>query len=71
MMARGWMLGLAAVCVFAIVAGVMLKVMAEPLKESDYMVIGTVATLVTLLVLFLVVISTTKSRNVFFKKRRK
>jgi hypothetical protein len=71
MMARGWMLGLAAVCVFAIVAGVMLKVMAEPLKESDYMVIGTVATLVSLLVLFLVVISTAKSRDVFFKKRRK
>jgi hypothetical protein len=71
MMARGWMLGLAAVCVFAIVAAVMLKVMAEPLKESDYMVIGTVATLVSLLVLFLVVISTAKSRDVFFKKRRK
>jgi hypothetical protein len=70
-MPRGWILGLAGVCVFAIVAGVMLAVMPAPLKESDYMVIGTVATLVTLLVLFLVVISTTKSRNVFFKKRRK
>jgi len=70
-MARGWMLGLAAVCVFAIVAAVMLAVMPAPLKESDYMVIGTVATLVSLLVLFLVVISTAKSRDVFFKKRRK
>jgi hypothetical protein len=70
-MTRGWMLGLAAVCVFAIVAGVMLSVMPAPLKESDYMVIGTVATLVSLLVLFLVVISTVKSRDVFFKKRRK
>ncbi len=68
-MPRSWMLGLAAVCVFAIVAGVMLSVMPAPLKESDYMVIGTVATLVALLVLFLVVIST--SRDVFFKKRRK
>jgi hypothetical protein len=70
-MPRGWILGLAGVCVFATVAGVMLAIMPAPLKESDYMVIGTVATLVTLLVLFLVVISTTKSRNVFFKKRRK
>jgi hypothetical protein len=70
-MPRGWMLGLAGVCVFGIVAGVMLAVMPAPLKESDYMVIGTVATLVALLVLFLVVISITKSREVFFKKRRK
>lgn len=70
-MPRLWMLGLAAVCVFAAVALVMLSVMPAPLKESDYMVIGTVATLAALLVLFVAVISTTKSRNVFFKKRRK
>jgi len=70
-MPRGWVLGLAGVCVFAIVAGVMLAVMPAPLKDSDYMVVGTVATLVALLVMFLVVISITKSREVFFKKRRK
>jgi hypothetical protein len=70
-MPRGWLLGLAGICVFAMVAGVMLAVMPAPLKESDYMVIGTVATLAALLVLFLVVISTTKSRDVFFRKRRK
>jgi hypothetical protein len=70
-MPRTWMLGLAAVCVFAVVALAMVNVMPSPLKESDYMVIGTVATLVSLLVLFMVVISTSKSRNVFFKKRRK
>jgi hypothetical protein len=70
-MPRGWMLGLAGVCVFAVVVGVMLSVMPAPLKDSDYMVIGSVATLVALLIVFLVVISTTKSRNVFFKKRPK
>ncbi len=70
-MPRGWVLGLAGVCIFAIVAAVMLAVMPVPLKESDYMVVGTVATLVALLVMFLVVISITKSREVFFKKRRK
>ena len=65
------MLGLAAVCVFAVVAAIMLNVMPTPLKESDYMVIGSVATLVALLVLFVVIISTARSRDVFFKKRRK
>jgi hypothetical protein len=70
-MPRGWMLGLAGVCVFVVVVGVMLAVMPAPLKDSDYMVIGSVATLVALLIVFLVVISTTRSRNVFFKKRPK
>jgi len=34
-------------------------------------VIGSVATLVALLALFLALIATTKSSNVFFKRRRK
>ncbi len=70
-MPRTVMLVLAALCVFVVIAGVMLKVMPAPLKDSDYMVIGSVATLASLLVLFLVVISTSKSSNIFFKKRRK
>ena len=71
-MKRGFTLGAAAVCVFVLVAGILLKVMPAPFKESDYMVIGSVATLVALGVLFLVLVSTTlKSTDVFFKKRRK
>jgi hypothetical protein len=71
-MKRGWMLGGAAVCVFVLVAVVMLAVMPSPLKDSDYMVIGSVATLTSLGVVFLVLVSTTmKSSDVFFKKRRK
>jgi hypothetical protein len=70
-MPRFLALGVAAVCVFVVVAAVMLRFMPGPLKESDYMVIGSVATLVALLVLFLVMISTSKSSNVFFKKRKK
>ncbi|HEV1283681.1 MAG TPA: hypothetical protein VNU44_00145 [Bryobacteraceae bacterium] len=71
-MKRGLMLGAAALCVFVVVAAVMLKLMPAPLKESDYMVIGSVATLLALGVLFLVLVSTTlKSSDVFFKKRRK
>ena len=64
-------LGLAAGCVFVVVAAVLIKLMPAPLHESDFLVIGSVATLVALLVLFLVLLSTTKSSNVFFKKRRK
>ena len=71
-MKRGLMLGGLAVCVFVVVAVVMLKFMPVPLKESDYMVIGSVATLVALGAVFLVLVSTTlKSTDVFFKKRRK
>jgi hypothetical protein len=71
-MKRGLMLGAAALCVFVVVAGILLKLMPAPLKESDYMVIGSVATLVALGVVFLVLVSTTmKSTDIFFKKRRK
>ena len=69
---RALMLAAAALCVFTIVAAAMLKLMPEPLKESDYLIIGSVATLVALLVLFLVLISTSvKARDVFFRRRRK
>jgi hypothetical protein len=70
-MKRGVMLGVAAVCMFVLVAAIMLKVMPAPLKESDYIVIGSVATLVALGVVFVTLISTTASRDVFFKKRKK
>jgi hypothetical protein len=70
-MARYVTLGLAAVCVFVVVAAAMLKLMPAPLKDSDYLVIGSVATLMALVVLFVVVIATSRSSNVFFKKRKK
>ncbi len=70
-MLRALLLGGTAVCVFVVVAAILVKVMPGPLKSSDYMVIGSVATLVALLVMFLAVASTTlKSKNVFFKRRR-
>jgi hypothetical protein len=71
-MLRALLLGGTAVCVFVVVAAILVKVMPGPLKSSDYMVIGSVATLVALLVLFLAVASTTlKSKHVFFKRRKK
>jgi hypothetical protein len=71
-MRRGLILGLGAACVFVVVAAILLRLMPGPLRESDYLVIGSVATLVSLLVLFLALVSTTlKSSNIFFKRRKK
>lgn len=70
-MRRGIMLALSAVLVFAVVAVIMWRVMPSPLKNSDYLVIGSVATLVALVVLFFALMATMKSPDMFFKRRRK
>jgi hypothetical protein len=71
-MRRFLTLALAAVCVFVVVAAVMWKLMPSPLKDSDSLLIGSVATLLALLALFLALISTSlKSQDVFVKKRKK
>jgi len=61
----------ALVLVFAAVAGIMVNVMAGPLKDSDYLVIGTVATLAAMVTLFVLLIATSRKSNVFFKRRKK
>jgi hypothetical protein len=71
-MARTLSLALALVFIFAAVAGIMLKVMPAPLKDSDYLIIGSVATLVSLLLLFVLLIAASgKASGVFFKRRKK
>jgi hypothetical protein len=46
--------------------------MPSPLKDSDYLVIGSIATLVSLLVMFVALLATRlKSPDPFFKKRKK
>jgi hypothetical protein len=61
-----------ALLVFGLVAALMTQFMPKPLGNADYLVIGSVATLVALGALFLVLVSTTlKSGDVFFKKRKK
>jgi uncharacterized membrane protein len=71
-MGRTLSLALAVVLVFAAVAGIMLKVMPAPLKDSDYLIIGSVATMLSLLLLFvLLIVRSGKASNVFFKRRRK
>ena len=64
-------MSIAAVCIFAGVTLVMLQLMPPPLKDLEYLVIGSVSTLVTLLALFAVVAMTGPGRNVLYKKRRK
>jgi len=69
---RQVMLILGGVCVFAVSAAVLVKIMPSPLKDSDYLVIGSIATLVSLLVMFVVLLATRlKSPDPFFKKRKK
>jgi hypothetical protein len=70
-MRRTLLLGLGAACVFGVVAAIMIRLMPAPLADSDYLVIGSVATLVSLLILFLGLVATSKSADVFFKKRKK
>ena len=70
-MKRGVMLGVAAVCVFVLVAAIMLKVMPAPLKDSDYLIIGSVSTMVALLLLFVLLYATSgKPSTVFFQLRK-
>ena len=69
---RQTLLVLAGVFVFAVAAVVMVGIMPQPLKDSDYLVIGSIATLVSLLVMFLALIATRlKSPDPFFKRRKK
>ncbi len=71
-MSRGLLLGGGAACVFVIVAFVLLQIMPQPLRPPDYLVIGSVATLVALLVLFLLIVfGGQKGGDVFFKRRKK
>ena len=71
-MRRAFGLAAASLAVFAAVAVLMLRWMPQPMKPSDYLVAGSVATLVAMLVLFLAMVSTgPKAKDVFFKRRKK
>jgi ABC-type Fe3+-siderophore transport system permease subunit len=71
MQARTLALILGAMFSFGVVAAIMLKVMPEPLTDSDFLVIGSVATLVSILVLFFGLVGTRKGGDMFFKRRNK
>jgi len=60
MMNRTIALGLGMVTIFAVTVVILLAVMPGPHKSTDYLVIGCVATLLCLLLLFVVLINTAK-----------
>lgn len=65
-------LALGVIFVFVAVAAIMFHFMPTPLRDSDYLVIGSVATLVSLLVVFFGLVGTSpKSGDTFFKRRKK
>jgi len=68
-------LGLAAMAIFVVVTAFLLKLMPGPRKDSDFLVIGSIATLISLAAVFVLVVTTTtkpgKFTDVFFKKRPK
>jgi hypothetical protein len=56
---------------FAIVVLVLIKVLPGPHKSADYLVIGTLATLLCIVIVFLVNLSTSdKTRDTFYKRRK-
>ena len=71
-MSRYVALGAGVGIVFGIVAAVLLAMTPSPHRQIDFMVAGSVATLVSMFVLFLVLVSTSmKSSNIFFTRRKK
>jgi hypothetical protein len=57
------------ICVFGASAMILMRIVPGPLKELDYMVIGTVSVMLALLVVFLMIIKSARSGDLFFKRR--
>jgi hypothetical protein len=73
-MVKTRILGLAVMAIFLVVTTFLLKLMPGPRKDSDYLVIGSIATLISLAAIFLLVTMTSrpgKFSDIFFKKRPK
>lgn len=68
---RFLILGLVSALTFTVVAAILLRVMPAPLRSTDALVIGAVATLIAMVVLFVGYMVATKQRDVFYKKRPK
>ena len=63
---------LAVLFTFVAAAWIMMKILPSPLEAFDYLLAGTVATLLALLVLFLIAVwPNLKSGDVFVKRRKK
>jgi hypothetical protein len=68
-------LGIAVMVIFVSVAAILMKLIPGPRKDSDFLVIGSVATLVSLAAAFVMLIMTTgkpgKLSDIFFRRRKK
>ena len=57
--------------IFGSSVAILLRVLPGPHTEKDYLIAGGIATLVTMLALFIVLITTwVKAPNVFYRKRK-
>jgi hypothetical protein len=55
---------------FGVVVLIGLRLLPQPHTETDYLVVGTIATLVAIALLFAILITTwVRSADVFFKRR--
>ena len=63
-------LSLAAVAVFIGVAGLLVRFLPQPRKDSDYLVIGAVATLAALGLVFGALLQRGGIQDIFFKRRK-
>lgn len=69
---RALMLIASAVIVFGVTVAIGLKILPSPHSETDYLVVGSVATFLSLIVLFAVLLTTwLRSPDVFFRRRPK
>lgn len=69
---RNIVLAIGVLAIFGVTVAVLTHLMPGPHKETDYLVIGGVATLVSMLTLFVVLVSTVyRSSDTFFKRRKK
>jgi hypothetical protein len=63
-----WLLGLGIVLEFATILAILLKIFPKPMKQTDYLVVGTLATFVALGTLFGILLATTMRDPTAFKK---
>ena len=63
-------LSVAAVSVFVTVAGLIVRFMPQPRKDSDFLVAGAVGTLAALGVVFAALLQRGGIQDIFFKRRK-
>jgi hypothetical protein len=70
-MPRKVLIPAAVVAMFALIVAAMLLLLPHPRRNVDYLVVGGMATMVAMGVLFLILIRTThKGSDVFFKRKK-